>query len=211
MNKSGSSQRLPSQILAISQPATPNCRPLAGTVDEVEQIKSCVRDITWLNGVDATVKAVLEAMGTHSWCHFACHGIQRLENPTQSAFALHDGPLTLHMMMSKSFFAADLAFLSACQTASGNEKLPEESVHLAAGMLTAGYRTVFATMWSIKDEDAPMITKGVYSQLLNSKDEDKIHDRFCRACALHDAVRVLREKVEEKNFIRWVPFIHYGL
>ncbi|KAJ6529941.1 hypothetical protein DFH09DRAFT_934658, partial [Mycena vulgaris] len=41
--------------------------------------------------------------------------------------------------------------LSACQTARGAKGLQEESVHLAAGMLLAGYRGVIATMWSIMD------------------------------------------------------------
>jgi CHAT domain-containing protein len=32
----------------------------------------------------------------------------------------------------------NFAFLSACQTAAGNETLVQESVHLAAGMLSVG-------------------------------------------------------------------------
>lgn len=50
---------------------------------------------------------------------------------------------------------AELAFLSACQTAVGDEKIPEESIRLAAGMLAVGYKGVIATMWSIRDDDAP--------------------------------------------------------
>ena len=41
--------------------------------------------------------------------------------------------------MTKSLEPAELAFLSACQTATGYEKLPEEAVHLVAGMLAAGF------------------------------------------------------------------------
>lgn len=50
---------------------------------------------------------------------------------------------------------AELAFLSACQTAVGDEKIPEESAHLAAGMMVVGFKGVVATMWSIGDADAP--------------------------------------------------------
>ncbi|KAI0082963.1 hypothetical protein BDY19DRAFT_981531, partial [Irpex rosettiformis] len=50
---------------------------------------------------------------------------------------------------------ADLAVLSACQTATGDEKLSEEAVHLAAGMLNIGYKSVIGTMWSISDYIAP--------------------------------------------------------
>lgn len=170
--------------------------------------------IKGLDGGNATIAAVLEEMETHGWCHFACHGIQRLSNPTESSFALHDGELTLHTIMSKSFSAAELAFLSACQTATGDEKLSEESVHLAAGMLAAGYCSVFATLWSIKDEDAPLITEEVYTSLLDSVNQDAIEnrdDRNRRARALHDAVKKLRDKVGEDSFVRWVPFVHFGV
>jgi CHAT domain-containing protein len=40
-----------------------------------------------------------------------------------------------------------LAFLSACQTAMGDETTPDEMMHLAAALLFAGFRSVVATMW----------------------------------------------------------------
>jgi hypothetical protein len=40
------------------------------------------------------------------------------------------------------------------QTATGSQALQDESVHLAAGMLLAGYRGVIGTTWSIMDNDA---------------------------------------------------------
>jgi CHAT domain-containing protein len=42
---------------------------------------------------------------------------------------------------------AVLAFLSACQTAQGSEKQPDQAVHLAASMLFCGFRSVVGTMW----------------------------------------------------------------
>lgn len=108
--------------------------------------------------------------------------------------------------MSSSFKSAEIAFLSACQTATGDETRPEEALHLAAGMLTAGFRSVFATMWSIGDADAPVVAKEVYAYLLR---ENGIN-RGQEAYALHYAVEILREKVGEKAFEKWVPFIHFG-
>ena len=43
-----------------------------------------------------------------------------------------------------------LAFLSACETAKGDSKTPDEAIHLAATLLFqlfAGFRGVVATMW----------------------------------------------------------------
>lgn len=212
-NKASSAASLP-RILAISQPNTPGQNPLPGTKKEVSEIVNWIGErasVTRLNGADATVSATLEAMQTHEWCHFACHGIQHPENPTESAFMLHDGPLTLHTMMKQSFSSAHIAFLSACQTATGDERLTEESVHLAAGMLAAGYSTVFGTLWSIMDQDAPLVAKEVYAQLLNEKDDGARDSRVRGAYALHEATKKLRDKVGEKEFIRWVPFVHFGL
>ena len=88
---------------------------------------------------------VLEGMEEGSWVHLACHAVQHSSIsslPTESAFCLHSRDLTLLKIMTKSFHNADFAFLSACQTATGDEALLEEAVHLAAGMLAAGYQSV---------------------------------------------------------------------
>jgi len=86
-------------------------------------------------------------MEEYSFVHFACHGEQNAGDPTQSALLLsHGAHLTLGDIIKLKLPHAQLAFLSACQTATGDTKLPEEYVHLAAGMLVAGYQSVIATM-----------------------------------------------------------------
>lgn len=202
--------QLSPRILAISQPDTPGYSALRGTVTEVEAIKACTGaklKCNWLNGGEATVGAVLDGMHECSWVHFACHGVQDPKDPTRSAFALYDESLDLKTIMSMSFKPAEIAFLSACQTATGDDNRPEEAVHLAAGMLMAGYRTVFATMWSIGDRDAPVVAKEVYSYLLSDADPN---GRRKEAYALHHAVERLREEVGEHAFIQWMPFVHFG-
>jgi CHAT domain-containing protein len=136
------------RLLAVSQPATPYQKPLLGTVHEVDAIQKihCSTGrlpITRLDGRAATVAAVLQSMKECNWVHLACHGVQDDANATNSAF-LFDGPLTLKEIMKQSFSQAELAILSACQTAKGDSKLPEEAIHLAAGMLAAGYGNVVA-------------------------------------------------------------------
>jgi CHAT domain-containing protein len=39
------------------------------------------------------------------------------------------------------------AYLSACETAKGDAKQPDQVMHLAAAMLFAGFKHVVATMW----------------------------------------------------------------
>ena len=104
---------------------------------------------------------------------------------------------------------AELAFLSACQTSVGDMKLPDEAVHLAAAMLAAGCKSVIGTMWSINDDDAPVVADEVYRRLKEGFVPGE--GRLRTAYALHEAMRVLRERVGEQTFIRWVPYVHFGL
>ncbi|KIM74180.1 hypothetical protein PILCRDRAFT_80299 [Piloderma croceum F 1598] len=199
-------------LLVVSQPNTPEQSPLPNTTVEMTHIKQHALDkfvVYPLEGSVASVKSVIEGMESHSWVHLACHAVQNRVEPTKSAFCLHDGHLELSTIITKQFPHADFAFLSACQTATGDEKLSEEAVHLAAGLLLAGYCGVIATMWSIKDEDAPVIADCVYSELFSDAEPDSTK----AALALHHAVKRLREMKGDKGdlaFLSWVPFIHVG-
>jgi CHAT domain-containing protein len=122
----------------------------------------------------------------------------------KSGLLLHDKILELSVIVKQALPRAELAFLSACQTATGDERIAEESVHLAAGMFLAGYRGVIATMWSIKDRDAPQIAEDVYTRILRGGKPNRKEAAY----ALHDAVKRLRDS--GATFMSWVPFIHIG-
>jgi CHAT domain-containing protein len=195
------------KTLIVSQPNTPNQHPLPGTHREISEINKFFSETgTFLDHDQATLTAVLDHIRDSSCVHLACHGIQNRSKPLDSAFALYDGPLTLGNLMQQSVVNADLAFLSACQTAAGDQHLPEEAMHLAAGMLAVGYRSVIATMRAIDDADAPIVAKEFYSRLL----EDRASGRESVAHALHDAVTVLRSIRGEEDFLSWMPFVHIG-
>ncbi|CAE7142575.1 unnamed protein product [Rhizoctonia solani] len=197
------------RVLAVGQAATPGCSPLPGTTKELELVQTHTHnkaEYTQLVDSQATATAVLDAMEHHDWVHLACHAHQNVKDPTKSGFYLHDGILDLTAINQRSLRNKGLAFLSACQTAAGDEELPDEAIHLASGMLMAGYSSVIATMWSVVDEDAPFVADKVYAQLLEG---GKLGNGEAGR-ALHDAVARLREKVGEDKFGRWVPYIHFG-
>lgn len=207
-----SASRLPTKqggVLAVSQESTPGYPPLPGTREELARITQRVKGLhyTELQNSEATRATVLKAMEEYECIHLACHGVQDTVNPTESSFPLHDGPLSLAEIARKSLKNKGLAFLSACQTATGDENMPDEAIHLAAGMLVAGYPSVIATMWSINDSDAPLVADEVYGQLI----QDGKLDSNESARALHSAVATLRAKIGETEFYRWVPYIHMGI
>lgn len=200
------------RLLAVSQPATPLHPPLPGTVREVDAIQR-IRDstgrilITRLNGQEGTMAAVLQGMKECNWMHLACHGVQDDASANNSAFLLFDGRLTLKKIREQSLSHTELAVLSACQTAKGDGELPDEAIHLAAGMLSAGYGSIVATMWSMNDDDGPIIAEHFYKYLIH----DASGDSGRAAYALHNAVTHLRNKRGESNFTTWIPFIHLGI
>ena len=197
------------QILTVAQPAPSLRHDLPGALEEVNNIRARAEAFTVLEltKFDATPENVLAGLESSSWAHFACHGIQDLDNPMKSGLLLAgDRRLELSDVTKLSLPNADLAFLSACQTATGDGELPDEAIHLAAGMLLIGYRGVIATMWSIEDGDAVLVSDNVYTHLFKTPKPDSTQAAY----ALHRAVRHLREDLNAP-FRSWVPFIHIGV
>ncbi|KAF8137754.1 CHAT domain-containing protein [Mycena galopus ATCC 62051] len=198
------------QLLAVAQPSALGQTYIAGTMEEIDHIQRIVNgriSILRLEKDMATVKDVQQGMRDSRWVHFACHGVQNVLHPTESALLLaQNSCLALSNIIQLELPHADFAFLSACQTAMGDKDLQEESVHLAAGMLLAGYRGVIATMWTIMDTDAPQVTSDVYEYLFKTSPPDTTQ----AAEALHLAVQKLRNG-SKKSFSHWVPFIHVGV
>ncbi|KAF7341371.1 hypothetical protein MVEN_01873600 [Mycena venus] len=207
-----SQSQKPFQVLAVAQPSAQGQTYLPGTQAEIASIQ---RHATGkvpalrLDGYMATVDNVQAGMRDSSWVHFACHGVQNASDPTESALLLAgNSRMTLSNITKLSLPEADFAFLSACQTATGDEVLQEEAVHLAGGILAAGYRGVIATMWTIMDSDAPQVASDVYEHLF----QDSLPDSGRAAEALHFAIEKLRGRSENrKSFSHWVPFIHVGV
>jgi CHAT domain-containing protein len=143
------------QMTAVIEPNAPNCHSLPGTEMELEKIKSRVPS-QWLTSLESTTRdTVMQHLHNSSVIHFACHGTQDFRNPLNSGLILSDGclditqimhiPVNEHTHMMKH--RMKLAFLSACETAKGDTKTPDEAMHLAASLLFAGFGGVVATMW----------------------------------------------------------------
>ncbi|KDR74249.1 hypothetical protein GALMADRAFT_123687 [Galerina marginata CBS 339.88] len=208
------------RLLLISQPETPGLSRLPGTVRETVAIQKKMKEYDSihclsLTGESATTLRVMQEMESHSCVHLACHAVQDLSNPLKSGFCLNDGRLELSKIITKQIPHSDFAFLSACQTSSGDAKLSEEAVHLAAAMLAAGYQGVVATMWSIKDSYGQQVAEDFYSKLLSAHGKEKkvLLSSAGAASALHSAIQHLRQKIgySRSALFSWVPYIHLGV
>ncbi|CAG8549590.1 13030_t:CDS:2 [Acaulospora colombiana] len=195
----------PFKLLSVIQPSAPGASSIPNTKQELENIQRRLgsREHAILEGSQGTKSRVIKAIRDCNWLHLACHGVQRLDEPTKSALILEDGHLTLEEIIKLDLPKAEFAFLSACQTTTGDEKLSEEAVHIAGGMLLAGYRGVVATMWSIQDEIAPEVADEFYGHIVK---DGKRPDSRKAAEALHVSVERLRQK--NVPLLSWIPFVH---
>lgn len=100
-------------------------------------------------GVPALVDDVYNGLPASSIVHFACHGTQDRSNPLNSGLHVHKGMLTISKILQQPPTRGSLAFLCACQTAMGDENVPDEAMSIGASLLFAGFCSVVATMWYV--------------------------------------------------------------
>ncbi|WFB05822.1 CHAT domain-containing protein [Streptomyces sp. LX-29] len=195
-------------LLTVGMPETPGRSALPGVERECGRLRTHVPAATAasdLLGEKATCEAVRRGLHEHSWAHFACHAEQDLMDPALSAFLLYDGRLTAAELLGLRLPSAELAYLSACETAAGGVNLPDEVLHLASTLRSAGYRHVVATMWSIQDGSAPDVAADFYSALTRAGRPNA--DGAARA--LHEAVTAHRSQ-DPTDPLRWAAFLHAG-
>lgn len=163
-------------------------------------------NLTRLAGPQATRDAVLSALPRHRIAHFACHAVTDPRFPALNQLLLHDhltAPLTAIELSALNVPDAELAYLSACETARSNEALIHEAVHIATAFQLAGYRHVVATLWPVADNAAGRIADDFYTGLAPSLTIDDT------ARTLHRAMCGLRADTPQEPS-RWAAHIHLG-
>ncbi|KAF9456004.1 CHAT domain-containing protein [Collybia nuda] len=164
---------------------------------------------------DATVANVMQHIQSSQWLHIACHGQQNHSEPLRSGLLLYDGDLELKqiidMNLSSSRGEPKFVFLSACQTAMGNEKLANEAMHLAGGFIAAGFRGAIGTLWNMADADGPKVAESVYQKVFGRSEGNSSNtpDITLAAEGLQEAIRKLR--TEKVPYHHWIPYIHFGI
>ncbi|WP_261568387.1 CHAT domain-containing tetratricopeptide repeat protein [Frankia gtarii] len=189
------------RILAVGMPHTPDMGDLPGAQTETDALKRRFADRTVvLAPPESTREAVIKALPETRWAHFACHGTAEISKPSASRLVLHDGPLTVEDLIELRLEGAELAFLSACETARPGALLTDEALHLASAFQLAGFRHVIATLWPISDGVAVDLADQIYAALAAGGDP---------AGAVHQATRELRDYLPRQPAL-WASQIHAG-
>lgn len=159
-----------------------------------------------LKDSQATINNVMKAMESSAWLHFACHGNQDPNNPLKSSLMLYDGKLELSNILDSDLPKAKFVYLSACETAMGDNDLPNEAMHLAGGFIAAGFQGAIGTLWSMADAHGPRVAEIVYKTIV---EKNGVPDVKMAAKGLHLAIQKLRR--EGAPLHQWMPFIHLGI
>ncbi|KAG8944893.1 hypothetical protein FRC03_001873 [Tulasnella sp. 419] len=210
-----SSPNLP-KLLVVAHPEAPNQPPLSWVREEVQRIQQLAPSVTVLEGDSGVHNAVITSLQKHPWIHFTCHGSQNLEQPFESCFHLHDKPLTLLDIIKARLPNAQYAFLSACHSAAGDLRRPNEAIHLAAALQFCGFHSVVGTMYAMADVDGPILAEEVYKfmfrKVRNQTGMEGVNEGVVdyrdAAEALSVATKALRDRGVPLE--RWINFVHIG-
>lgn len=197
-----SEETRPPTLLLIGHPGVPELKSVGSELEVIKRIDGITTST--LFGHKAVRDLTLDAMKEHVWIHLSCHGKVNHKQPFDSYFQLdRSQPLTVKDIISANLPNAELAFLSACHSASGSLSEPNECLSLASALQFAGFRSVIGTMWEMFDNEGPRLAKDFYTELMRRGGTYKES-----ATALHHSIKRMRKK--NVPIERWVMFIHIG-
>lgn len=142
--------------------------------------------------------------------HFACHAESSADEASAARLLLadhEDHPLTVREIASLRIPQAELAYLSACDTARGPVKLADEAVHITGAFHMAGYAHVIGTLWSVDDDLAAEVARDIYASL--TAHTPSRPDATPAALALHQAVHKIRDRHPGLPAV-WAAHVHVG-
>ncbi|KAG1795499.1 CHAT domain-containing protein [Suillus variegatus] len=206
-------KRVPPSFVAIGQgqPGAGKGKALSAVDSELDLVHKFIpatANRTTVFGDEATRAGALKALQANTWVHLACHGKQDPKQPYDSHFVMRDEHLTLLDVMEKHLPQAEFAFLSACHTAVGDEKTPDEVIHLAAGIQFSGFKSVVGTLWEVDDAVAKHVVEAFYRYMFGDLKKGGVMDCTRAAWALNCATHAVKTKVPlEQRMV----FIHIGV
>ncbi len=142
--------------------------------------------------------------------HFATHGLVDSEHPEWSAIVLssvdRNGQITNGLMPLYDIYSlnlsADLTVLSACQTALGKDIKGEGLVGLTHGFLSAGSKSVVASLWKVDDRATAFLMVEFYDSMFQKG--------MSPSTALRSAkLKVMKDKRWREPYF-WAGFVLQG-
>lgn len=162
-------------------------------------------------GFEASRETAMSSLvGEYRIVHFATHGFLNTEHPELSGIVLSmvnpDGSKTNGLMPLNDIYSlnlsADLVVLSACDTALGRDVKGEGLVGLTRGFMSAGSRSVVASLWKVDDRATAILMAEFYKAMLQ--------DKLSPAAALRSAKQKMRQDKAWSAPYFWAGFVLQG-
>jgi CHAT domain-containing protein/tetratricopeptide (TPR) repeat protein len=162
-------------------------------------------------GFDASRETAMSSLiGEYKIVHFATHGFLNSEHPEMSGIVLtmvrSDGTQTNGFMPLQDIYnmnlSADLVVLSACDTALGKDIKGEGLVGLTRGFISAGSRSVVASLWKVDDRATAVLMENFYKSMLQ--------EGLPPAAALRAATLKIRQEKRWHSPYFWAGFVLQG-
>lgn len=154
---------------------------LPGTATESKAFENALPRAISRVGRTATEREARAALSRARIVHLATHGVLNARNPLFSRVELahdatddaeSDGRLEVHEV-NRLRIAADLVFLSGCETGAGlagatGFSRGEDYATLTRAFLNAGAQNVIATLWRVEDRGAGKFAARFYAELVEN-------------------------------------------
>ncbi|KOX20108.1 hypothetical protein ADK67_31820 [Saccharothrix sp. NRRL B-16348] len=192
-------------VLVVNPPHLEGTAELEGAGAEARDVVDRFPHARALVGEQATADRVLDALSTVSWAHFACHGVQDLDNPSQAGLVLKDRALSFDEIAAAATRPGAAVVFSACDTARGGLPVLDEALTLVAAARFAGFEHVVGSLYSAHDLVTAQVMARFYTALSAAEPGT---DRVARA--LHAAVLAVRADQRGRAPDTWGGLVHVG-
>jgi CHAT domain-containing protein len=136
---------------------------LPGAREEARSI-AAVHGCTPMLAADATVAAVLAALGESTLVHLAAHGTLATENPLFSRLRLHDGPLVAYDL-ERLPTVPHTVVLASCDSGRSVVCTGDELLGLSATFIARGAAQLIASVVPIPDAETTPLMIALHRQL----------------------------------------------
>jgi CHAT domain-containing protein/Tfp pilus assembly protein PilF len=227
MTKRRKSQTGPATLLALGNPGVSNetAKRVALRDGKLEPLPEAEQEVKALArlygtshskvyvGAEAREDRVKSEASRARILHFATHGILNNASPLYSHLALanggagEDGLLEAWELMQMDL-QADLAVLSACETARGRIGAGEGMIGLSWAMFIAGVPSIVVSQWKVESAGTRDLMVNFHRSLISSSAATK--PKAAKTEALRQAALKLMKKPETSHPFYWAGFILVG-
>jgi CHAT domain-containing protein len=189
--------------------------PLPETETEVSSIANCFGPSgnKVLIGREASEKSFKELASSYGTIHLATHGVIDNRQPLYSHLLLtktegdteNDGLLEAREIMNMNLHA-DLAVLSACETANGRISPGEGVIGMSWAFFVAGTRSMLVSQWKVNSASTSQFMVNFYNDLGSNPQRSTSK----KSKALRDAALQLMKGSRYRHPFYWAGFVLLG-